>query len=71
VIVNSKDFITEAITQPSKEEYYKKVEKDLTLDHEQLINQLIDKMISNGDWLSFEASRLKKTYILRASKDPG
>ena len=34
VIVNTKDFISEAIRQLSKEEYYKKVEKDLTLDHE-------------------------------------
>ena len=67
MIVNTKDFITEAIRQLSKEEYYKKVEKDLTPDHEQLINQLIDQTISNGDWPPFKASRFKNPYILRAS----
>ena len=35
--------------QLSNEEYYKKVEKDLTPDHEQLIDLFIDELISNGD----------------------
>ena len=49
MIVNTKDHITEAMRQLSNEEYYKKVEKDLTPDHEQLINQCIDELISTGD----------------------
>lgn len=49
VIVNTKDYITEAMWQLSNEEYYKKIRKDLTLDHEQLINQYIAELISNKD----------------------
>ncbi|XP_068759726.1 uncharacterized protein [Montipora capricornis] len=49
VILNTNDYISEAIRQLNNEEYYKKVEKDLTSAHEQLINQCIDKLINNRD----------------------
>ena len=49
VIQNTSDYITEAMRQLSNEEYYRKVEYDLTSEHEQLINQCINNMIDNGD----------------------
>lgn len=49
VIQNTSDYITEAMRQLSNEEYYKRVENDLTSEHEQLINQCINNMIDNGD----------------------
>ena len=61
VIVNTKDYITEAMWQLSNEEYYKKAEKDLTLDQEQLINQYIDELISNGDLERGTGQLLKPT----------
>ena len=35
--------------QLNNEEYYKRVEEDLSLQHEQLINQLISDLINDGD----------------------
>lgn len=61
MFVDTKDYITKAMWQLSNEEYYKKVEKDLTPDHEQLINQLIDEMISNGDLIRGNGHLLKPT----------
>lgn len=61
VIVNTKDHITEAMWQLSNEEYYKKSRKDLTLDHEQLINQYIDELISNKDLERGTGQLLKPT----------
>lgn len=49
VILNTGDYITEAMRQLNKEEYYKKVEEDLTSQHKQLINQCISDLIKNGD----------------------
>ena len=49
VILNTGDYITEAMRQLSNEEYYKRVEEDLTSQHEQLINQLISGLINDGD----------------------
>ena len=43
------DYITEAMRQLNNEEYYKRVEEDLTSQHEQLINQLISDLINDGD----------------------
>ena len=45
--------------QLSNGEYYKKVEKDLTQEHEHSINQCIDEMINNGD-LERETGQLLK-----------
>ena len=44
VILNTGNYITEAMLQLNNEEYYKRVEEDLTSQHEQLINQFI------SDW---------------------
>ena len=49
VILNTNNYISEAMRQLNNEEYYKKVEKDLTSDHEQLINQCVDELINIKD----------------------
>ena len=49
VILNTGDYIMEVTQQLNNEEYYKRVEEDLTSQHEQLINQCISNMINNGD----------------------
>ena len=49
VILKTGDYITEAMRQLNNEEYYKKLEEDLTSQHEQLINQCISDLINNGD----------------------
>ena len=49
VILNTGDYITKAMRQLDNEEYYKRVEEDLTSEHEQLINQCISHLINNGD----------------------
>ena len=49
VILNTGDYITEAMRQLNNEEYYKRVEEDLTSQHEQLINQCISDLINDGD----------------------
>ena len=49
VVLNTSDYIIEAMRQLSNEEYYKKVEKDLTSKHEHLTNGGINNMIGNGD----------------------
>ena len=49
VILNTGDYITEAMRQLNNEECYKKLEEDLTSQHEQLINQCISDLINNGD----------------------
>ena len=49
VILNTGDYITEAMRQLNNEEYYKRLEEDLTSQHEQLINQCINDLIINGD----------------------
>ena len=42
VILNAIDYVEEAKRQLDNEIYYKKIESDLTSEHEQLINQCID-----------------------------
>ena len=49
VILNIGDYIAEAMRQLNNEEYYKRVEEDLTSQHEQLINQCISDLINNCD----------------------
>ena len=61
VILNTSDYITEAMRQLSNEEYYEKVEKDLTSEHEQLINQCINNMIDNGELEKDTGQLLKST----------
>ncbi|KAK2552411.1 hypothetical protein P5673_026493 [Acropora cervicornis] len=49
VILNTENYITEAIRQLSNTEYYRKVAKDYTPDHENQIKQCINKLVDNGD----------------------
>lgn len=49
VNINTGDYIMEAMRQLNNEEYYKKVEENLTLQHEQLISQCISDLINDGD----------------------
>ena len=79
MIFNTKDYITEAMRQLINEEYCKKVEKDLTPDYEQLINQSTDELISyqrwrhirEGDWPTSKASKLKTPmYMLPKINKP-
>ena len=43
------DYAEEAKRQLDNEIYYKKIERDLTSEHEQLINQCIDTYKNNGE----------------------
>ena len=43
------DYVEEAKRQLDNEIYYKKIESDLTSEHEQLINQCIDTYKNNGE----------------------
>ena len=59
VILNSVDYVKEAKRQLDNEIYYNKIENDLTSEHEQLINQCIDTLKSNGE-LEEEIAKLLK-----------
>ena len=48
VILNTEDYITEAMRQLSNTEYYRKVAKDFTPGHENHINQCINELVDNG-----------------------
>ena len=49
VAMNTTDYLKEAMRQLQNEDHYKKTEKDLTSDHEQSINQLIDQLLQDGE----------------------
>ena len=49
IILNTGYYITEAMRQLNHEEYYKRVEEDLTSQHEQLINKCTSDLINDGD----------------------
>ena len=57
VIMNTKDYVKEAKRQLDNEVYYKRVERDFTLEHERLINQCVDKLILDGE-LAEEVAKL-------------
>ena len=59
VILNAIDYVEEAKRQLDNEIYYKKIESDLTSEHEQLINQCIDTYKNNGE-LEEEIAKLLK-----------
>ena len=70
VILNTEDYITEAMRQLSNEEYYKRVEKYFTVHHELVINQCINELINNGE-LAMDTGQLlrptnSRTPILNA-----
>ena len=46
--MNAKDYVKEAKRQLDNEVYYKRVGRDLTLEHEQLINQCLDTLMDDG-----------------------
>lgn len=48
-IMNTKDYVKEVKRQLDNEVYYKRVERDFTPEHEQLINQCIDTLIDDGE----------------------
>ena len=59
VILNAIDYVEEAKRQLDNEIHYKKIESDLTSEHEQLINQCIDTYKNNGE-LEEEIAKLLK-----------
>ena len=71
----TRDYITEVMQQLNHEEYYKRVDEDLTSQHEQLINQCISNLINNGD-LDVDTGQLlrpansRTPIFLHASPNP-
>ena len=61
VILNTEDYITEAMRQLRNTEYYRKVAKDFTPDHENQINQCINELVDNGDLKEDIGKLLKAT----------
>jgi len=48
--MNTKDYVKEAKRQLDNDVYYKRVERDFTPEHEQLINQCVDTLIDDGEF---------------------
>ena len=61
VILNTEDYITEAMRQLSNTEYCRKVATDFTPDHENQINQCINELVDNGDLKEDIGKLLKAT----------
>ena len=57
VIMNTRECVREAKRQLDNEVYYKRVERDFTPEHEQLINQCVDTLIDDGE-LEEEVAKL-------------
>ena len=57
VIMNTEDYVKEAKRQLDNEVHYKRVERDLTSEHERLINQCIDTLLDDGE-LEEEVAKL-------------
>ena len=49
VIMNTKDYVQEATHQLDNGEYYKRVEREFTPEHEQLIDQCVDTLMDAGE----------------------
>lgn len=49
MVLNTNEYISEAMRQHDNEEYYKTLQKELTSDHEYLISQCINELINNRD----------------------
>ena len=60
-ILNTEDYITEAVRQLSNTKYYRKVEKGFTPDHENEINQCINELIDDEDLKEDIGKLLKAT----------
>ena len=61
VILNTEDYLKEAERQLTNSQYYKKVETDLTKDHEQLINQCLDNLVRQGELQENTSALLRVT----------
>ena len=59
MIQNTEDYLNEAMRQFNNEEYYKRVQKDLTADHEQQIHEFINEQVMNREFDSEVAEFLK------------
>ena len=57
VIMNTEDYVKEAKRQLDNEVYYKRVERDLTSEHERLISQCVDTLLDDGE-LEEEVAKL-------------
>ena len=55
--MNTRECVREAKRQLDNEVYYKRVERDFTPEHEQLINQCVDTLIDDGE-LEEEVAKL-------------
>ena len=55
--MNTEDYVKEAKRQPDNEVYYKRVERDLTSEHERLISQCVDTLLDDGE-LEEEVAKL-------------
>ena len=71
VIMNSKDYLKEGLRQLNDTNYYQKLNKDPTEDHEKLINNTIDDLVSENaineetaSLLRPNKSRTPKFYML-------
>ena len=49
VILNSEDYVAEALRQPDNTEYYKKVDRDFTKEHKKNINECITTLAIKGN----------------------
>ena len=49
VILNSEDYVAEALRQLNNTEYYKKVDRDYTKEHEKNIDECITTLVVKGD----------------------
>ena len=59
VILNTTDYLQEAKRQLDNDMYYKRIEEDCTLEHEQMINNCIDDLEKNGE-IQLDVARLLK-----------
>ena len=55
--MNTKDYVKEAKRQLDNGVYYKRVERDFTPEHEQLISQCVDTLMDDGE-LEKEVAKL-------------
>ena len=49
VILNTTDYLQEAKRQLDNHTYYKRIEEDYTLEHEQTINNCTEDLVKNGE----------------------
>ena len=67
VIMNSKDYLKEGLRQLNDTNYYQKLNKDPAEDHEKLINNTIDDLVSENA-INEETASLLRPNKLRTPK---